>query len=57
MNRSDIRMRQNLCRRLSAAHRRQKYEPGFELAASGEQLISTAVQHDVLCEMLRKHTV
>ena len=29
MNQSDIRMRQNLCRRLSAARRRQKYEPGF----------------------------
>ena len=29
MNRSDIRMRQHLCRRLSAARRRQKYEPGL----------------------------
>ena len=29
MNQSDIRMRQNVCRRLSAARRRQKYEPGF----------------------------
>ena len=29
MNQSDIRMRQNLCRRLSAARRRQKYEPGL----------------------------
>ena len=29
MNRSDIRMREYLCRRLSAARRRQKYEPGF----------------------------
>ena len=28
----------------------------FELAASGEQLLSTAMQHDVLCKMLRKHT-
>ena len=33
MNRSDIRMREYLCRRLSAARRRQKYEPGF----SGQQ--------------------
>ena len=29
MNQSDIRMRQNVCRRLSAARRRQKYEPGL----------------------------
>ena len=29
MNRSDIRMREYLCRRLSAARRRKKYEPGF----------------------------
>ena len=29
MNRSDIRMREYLCRRLSAARRRQKYEPGY----------------------------
>ena len=31
MNRSDIRMREYLCRRLSAARRRQKYEPGFSV--------------------------
>ena len=31
MNQSDIRMREYLCRRLSAARRRQKYEPGFTL--------------------------
>ena len=30
MNRSDIRMREYLCRRLSAARRRQKYEPGLK---------------------------
>ena len=29
MNRSDIRMREYLCRRLSAARRGQKYEPGL----------------------------
>ena len=34
MNQSDIRMRQNVCRRLSAARRRQKYEPGLRRAAS-----------------------
>ena len=33
MNQSDIRMRQNLCRRLSAARRRQKYEPGLTRTA------------------------
>ena len=27
----------------------------FELAASEEQLLSTTMQHDVLCKMLRKH--
>ena len=33
MNQSDIRMRQNVCRRLSAARRRQKYEPGLRATA------------------------
>ena len=39
MNRSDIRMREYLCRRLSAARRRQKYEPGLTLL--GKDIIVT----------------
>ena len=41
MNQSDIRMRQNVCRRLSAARRRQKYEPGLRLCPSA----SNKVEH------------
>ena len=42
---------------LPARRRSDTFVVGFELAASGEQLLPTAVQHDVVCEMLRKHTV
>ena len=38
MNRSDIRMREYLCRRLSAARRRQNYEPGFRVFLYGSHV-------------------
>ena len=46
MNQLDIRMRQNVCRRLSAARRRQKYEPGFRRKAATLALARKAVKDD-----------
>ena len=34
MNRSDYRMRENVCRRLPSARRRQKYEPGLTIISA-----------------------
>ena len=42
---------------LPARRQSATFDVGFELAASREQLLSTAVQHDVLCKMLRNSRV
>ena len=48
MNRSDIRMREYLCRRLSAARRRQKYEPGFRALQASLNRRLTAFEERVI---------